>query len=493
MTDIQLPIRQRKQRLRNFIERKCLNIYWKIKNFSYCWKIIRSPDFSISGSKCCLELNPNDVECKIVCLDVQQQQQQFALPRISFLTCDGSQEESQSSKMFLRVPKDTIFGQRRSAFLPEDTLTVRCRFQTDHERGKILFRSRIGVNRKSFLWTFQKFSEKESDKKLSLENSDQYGHIQLTLKSVGGINSGDEQYYMEISRRGGESCYCVLKVSVLDVDGKALIYTNNECDFEKEEGEQFWRFPLVIRNRKLLACQNLLIMNDTLSLRCDFAVTQGIISEQTTLISYCNDVASLLEESDDISMCFREGIFSDSVTDLKTDLERSILDNATLCDVSLQVGPDLINAHKHVLSAKSPVFNDIFTKDTKNETDNIVVIEDLDADTVRRLLFYMYTDALHDYLWENIMNLFSAADKYNVLSLKQKCSFFLKANLSFSNVCQVLVLADMHQDADLKSAVFAFISKHNSEVFSSEAWRELEKNNTSLALQTLREICSNKR
>ncbi|GBM23450.1 hypothetical protein AVEN_181568-1 [Araneus ventricosus] len=121
-----------------------------------------------------------------------------------------------------------------------------------------------------------------------------------------------------------------------------------------------------------------------------------------------------------------------------------------------------------ILCDRSPVFKTMLTKDTRETTSKTVFIEDLDADTVRRLVLYMYADAIHDYQWENIMNLYFTSDKYEVLSLKQKCSSFFKENLCFSNICKALVLADLHQDKQLMSALIDFISKYDSEVFALE-------------------------
>ncbi|XP_055952832.1 speckle-type POZ protein B-like [Argiope bruennichi] len=473
----------------SFQEKECLNICWKIKHFSYCVEIIQSPDFNFCGYKWCLQLNPKAVDCEIICLSPIKGR--IRESEISFQTSDGSTENSFTRSTFQNVPKDIIFEKRRNAFLPKNVLKIRCRLKTAYERGNISIESLIGVKRKCFLWTVKEFSQQHCSKNVLVENSDQYGDIQMNLKSVGGINS-DEQFYLEISRTNGEKCYCILKISVMDVDGRSLNYISDEFIFEKEGREQIWRYPPIIRKSKLLACKNLLLPNDTLSLKCEFAVTLGKVTDQTAVYNSCNDITSSLGFPEKFSMCFPDESSSASGADLKTDLKH-LLDNGILCDASLQVGSDIIQVHKNILSARSPVFKAMFTKDMKETINDTVEIIDLDADTVRRLLLYMYTDTIHECQWENIMHLYFAADKYEVLSLKEKCSTFLKANLSFSNMCEVLVLADLHQDADLKAVVHDFLSKYDSEVFASEAWKDLEKNNSSLAFQTLRDICLIKR
>ncbi|CAL1292558.1 unnamed protein product [Larinioides sclopetarius] len=387
------------------------DVYWKIKNFSYCWEDIRSPEFTYNGKQCWLKIEKKYQRYKISCLNSSGEI--YAVGQISFLTCNGSQEESSEllrgcSLLSLPVSKHIIFGQRRNAFLPKDTSTIRCRFfkeivnvkkriveERSNESTNVYIQSQIGVKSKCFLWTLKEFSQQYGGKTLSVENSDLYGNIQLNLKSSGGINS-DEQFYIEISRRDGEKCYSVLKVSVLDNEGKAVNCVSDEFVFEKENWQRNWRFPPVIRNSKLLACKNLLLPNDTLSLKCDFAITLGKVTDETAVYSCFEDNVPMLKDFEDSAIRFKAGSSSDSVTDLKTDL-KTILDNGILCDVNLQVGSNVIQAHKNILSARSPVFKAMFTKDMKETINKTVVIEDIDVNTIRRLLLYMYSDAIHDY------------------------------------------------------------------------------------------------
>ncbi|GIY79265.1 hypothetical protein CEXT_711741 [Caerostris extrusa] len=60
-----------------------------------------------------------------------------------------------------------------------------------------------------------------------------------------------------------------------------------------------------------------------------------------------------------------------------------------------------------------------------------VEIPDVDADTMRRMLQYVYTDTLEELKWESASMLYAAADKYELLALKDHCStIILKNNLS---------------------------------------------------------------
>ncbi|GBM88427.1 Speckle-type POZ protein [Araneus ventricosus] len=477
----------------SFSEEECFNVYWKIKNFSYCCASNKSPEFRFSYEQYVLELSSNSayIECYLRHSDWRS----FNLTReISFLTYDGSPVESVSGDtgVKLRVLKNVIFGNGRKSFLPENTLTVRFRSPTKSERGKLFISSQIGVKRSCVLWTLKDISKGPCQETKSVEKSERFGNVALTIKSKPGIDSA-EQFCIEVSQTGcGGWCCCFLKVSILDVDGRALNEVSDEFIFESCGGRQTWGFPSIIDKRKWLRYKNQLLSEDALSLKCYFAISSGKVTDETTVISYCENVASLLKEPEDFSLTYKETSDSRSVTELQTDL-KSILDDGTLSDAVLQIGSEIIQAHKNILSARSPVFRAMFAKDMKETISGTVVIEDVDVETVRKLLLYMYTDSIYDDQWENVKKLYFAADKYEVLGLRRKCSSFFKTNLSVPNVCEALVLADMHHDGDLKTAAFDFISEHDSAVLALETWKELEKNNSSLALQVMCDIWGKKR
>ncbi|GBN47780.1 hypothetical protein AVEN_238439-1 [Araneus ventricosus] len=157
--------------LASYPEEECFSVYWKIKNFSYCCKEITSPEFSVSGGLYRLNLDSEPTQVVYEVFGSYYDHLGTSTIQISFLTCDGSPEESTSGGqyVFLQVPKDVIFGKRRSAFLPEDTLTVRFRSLTDSETGKVFIYSQIGVKRRHFLWTLKDFSKFERNPSRNLK------------------------------------------------------------------------------------------------------------------------------------------------------------------------------------------------------------------------------------------------------------------------------------------------------------------------------------
>ncbi|GFR05688.1 speckle-type POZ protein B [Trichonephila clavata] len=168
---------------------------------------------------------------------------------------------------------------------------------------------------------------------------------------------------------------------------------------------------------------------------------------------------------------------------LKENLESSYKENF-LCDTKLKTKTRAFPAHKFILGARSPVLKAMFTNEMRGKNSEYVNIDYLDDDTVRRMLLYIYTATLQDLHWDSACNLYTASNKYEILSLKNECSSFLKNNLSEDNACDLLILADMHQDEDLKSAVQDYTLNHRG-IFNTAAWKNCIKVNAQLSAELL--------
>ncbi|GFS73576.1 speckle-type POZ protein B [Trichonephila clavipes] len=202
----------------------------------------------------------------------------------------------------------------------------------------------------------------------------------------------------------------------------------------------------------------------------------GVESENAYLVSY------RIGNEHNGSNCDLERY--DKGDDLKEGMEQ-LYNEGTLTDVKLCTSTGTFHTHKAILSARSPVFRAMFTTDMLENIQERVDLPDVEADTVRRMLLYVYSNKLEGLRWDSSLKLYSAADKYEILTLKRKCSSFLKQNLSPSNVCDVLILADMHYDGDLKKAAQDYVFENEVNVFSSHEWADCMKNNVTLAAETM--------
>ncbi|GFQ91700.1 hypothetical protein TNCT_134691 [Trichonephila clavata] len=185
------------------------------------------------------------------------------------------------------------------------------------------------------------------------------------------------------------------------------------------------------------------------------------------------------------SKCVPEGILTAYCTIWLDDALRSMYSEGLFCDTKLRTSTKTFSAHKNILSARSPIFKEMFRKDMKDKTTGCVGITDIDADTIHRMLLYLYTDTLEDLKWETASEMYVTADKYQIISLKRKCSTFLTVNLTVNNVSEVLILAIKHQDEDLKNAVQDYILRNDKAVFCSSEWKHLMDTHTKLAAETM--------
>ncbi|GFQ99379.1 tdpoz3 [Trichonephila clavata] len=155
------------------------------------------------------------------------------------------------------------------------------------------------------------------------------------------------------------------------------------------------------------------------------------------------------------------------MVDLKEDFER-LYNESILSDVKLRTTTQTFHTHKVILSARSSVLRAMFSTDMKEKIQEYVDVPDLENDTVRRMLQYVYTNSLEGLQWESALKLYVAAAKYEIVTLKNRCSSFLKCNLCPNNLCDVLVLADKHGDGDLKKSAQICALEHKHDVFNSD-------------------------
>lgn len=150
------------------------------------------------------------------------------------------------------------------------------------------------------------------------------------------------------------------------------------------------------------------------------------------------------------------------------------------------------NCHKAVLAACSPVFKAMFENETQERKLNKVVIDDLEGSTIKSMLEYVYKGTVSD-IAEVALELFQAAEKYQMLGLSKFCQAALTSSLSASNVGQVLSISHMYLAAELKAECFDFISRNAKHVIATEGWVQLEQAQPQLAIEFFRKNISERK
>ncbi|GIY18664.1 hypothetical protein CDAR_11861 [Caerostris darwini] len=332
------------------------------------------------------------------------------------------------------------------------------------------------IDRTHFLWTLDRFSSLtlQDEKVASLRTADDSDTL-LEMKLFFVELDEEEKIQIEVTN---PHCveYCKCRVSVLDINGISVESFQDESVFSSEDAIDKRQVPPFLSKRKLVELRNQSLPNDTLSLKCEFSCYRGMktyISENT----FCNLDDFNSAEPQLSSASTIDTNQKSTVSPLGEDL-KILFDNQILCDVKLRTTTDTFHAHKIILSARSPVFRAMFTSDMKENVQQCVEIPDVDADTMREMLRYIYTDTVTDLQWKNAYKLYEVADKYGILNLKENCSSVLRSYLLATNACEVLILSYLHEDVELKKAVQNYILNHEKEIIISENWKDLMKNHS---------------
>ncbi|GFY56061.1 hypothetical protein TNIN_348821 [Trichonephila inaurata madagascariensis] len=390
------------------------------------------------------------------------------------------------------VRREEVFNIRREDYLPGDVLTARCRIWVLDEiiarDGHWFARSRIGVQRRSFLWNIEQFS---SFQESMCEIDSRYGDRCMIILKFFPTEGQNSETIIRVEVRADDqrfsfSHFSSFRLHIVDSSGDCKKCLNDE--FTYDEHIKTALYTLTFSKEDLMKNKNLYLPNDVLQLYCECVFPLYSLLP-LDLEKICYGCPSIQEENVTKKGVESKKMHVDSTRTLKENLGSLYKENL-LCDTELKTKTGSFPAHKNILSARSLAFRKMFTSDMKEKSTGSVYIEDLDDDTVQRMLLYIYTATMPDLLWDSACNLYAAADKYEILSLKSECSSFLKDNLSSDNALDLLILSDMHHDEDLKSSTEKFILNHRG-IFKTNEWKLLMKTNLQLAAdlmyQTLEE------
>ncbi|XP_029589572.1 kelch-like protein 3 isoform X2 [Salmo trutta] len=150
-----------------------------------------------------------------------------------------------------------------------------------------------------------------------------------------------------------------------------------------------------------------------------------------------------------------------------------------LCDVLLVAGNIEVSAHKLVLASCSPYFCAMFTGDMSESKAQQVEIRDVDGQTLRMLVDYIYTAEI-EVTENNVQVLLPAASLLQLMDVRQVCCEFLQSQLHSTNCLGIRAFADLHTCTQLLNQSHAYAEQHFSEVMLGEEFMGL----------SLQQVCS---
>ncbi|CAK9319617.1 unnamed protein product [Citrullus colocynthis] len=179
----------------------------------------------------------------------------------------------------------------------------------------------------------------------------------------------------------------------------------------------------------------------------------------------------------------------------------TLLENEEGSDITFNVSGEKFRAHKLVLAARSPVFENDFVNMMEEDNDEILVTE-MEPRVFKALLHFIYRDTLpedDEFLEASSSSvpslpdslpakLLAAADKYDLPRLRLMCESVLCKDISVNSVSHILALADLYHAADLKSVCLKFTAENLVAVMQSDGFEFLKENCPLLQSELLKTV-----
>ncbi|GFY57173.1 speckle-type POZ protein [Trichonephila inaurata madagascariensis] len=438
-------------------------LVWKIKNFFAIYgapEKLESPDLytETDNSKWMLRLLPSFKlgsileydRCDLCKVNTSNNSEEIMVSsNLSIVCADGTlaffQEKVRQplskgkSVSFQLVFDKKILIERKKYFVPKDVLTLRCCVMEINPVVISTGCSHVNVDNISQLWKIDNFSVR------SLGMMEKFPLIEDTLKAfqlevefyLKGDNL-DSSFIQTIIKRESLksdinsqfSLHC--RISVLNAEGTVQHSVEARHSFVGKISDS-WEMPKLMDRSDLLA-ENEKCSIDVLALQVEFIVCEN----------KNNSLPLKIER-----ICAKNDI-GKHVCNLSNDM-RILFNSQKHSDITLRSADGkCVKAVKAILSARSVVFNAMFETDMRENT----------------------LDNIHNH--KIAVKLYIAADKYQILQLKDLCSNHLSSVASTTNVFDIMYLSSKYQDENLKSAARKLIS---NDVLNSYRWENfmLEK------------------
>ncbi|KAI6184256.1 hypothetical protein M3Y97_00576500 [Aphelenchoides bicaudatus] len=128
-----------------------------------------------------------------------------------------------------------------------------------------------------------------------------------------------------------------------------------------------------------------------------------------------------------------------------------------------------LHVHRVILAARSPYFSAMLSPHTKEYKEGKVEFPDLDYEVFSEILTFLYTGRAPR-IRSMALEIMILCDRFQISQLKDLAIRVLKEVISSSNVCNILINADLHSALKLKEAAIEFIVQNSSTILKSNQW-----------------------
>lgn len=134
-----------------------------------------------------------------------------------------------------------------------------------------------------------------------------------------------------------------------------------------------------------------------------------------------------------------------------------MLDESIHADVTINTADGSVKAHRAILSATSAVFHSMFLHDLREKESSMIDIEDMSTESCTALLSYLYGTIKQEDFWKHRLALLGAANKYDIVDLKNACEESLLEDINSGNVLERLQEAWLYQLSKLKKGCLMYL------------------------------------
>ena len=154
----------------------------------------------------------------------------------------------------------------------------------------------------------------------------------------------------------------------------------------------------------------------------------------------------------------------------------TLLENKHMADVQFVVKGHEIGAHMLIISCNAVMAAMLDPEKFQEGQTKRVFIDDIEPETFRLLLGYLYTGKFPDVEDAlKIEQLLSAAEMYQIEGLKERCEEYLKPRVTLGNVIRLLVVAHLYLAPKLMETCLCYLSDFSKQIWPRPEWKELVK------------------
>lgn len=156
---------------------------------------------------------------------------------------------------------------------------------------------------------------------------------------------------------------------------------------------------------------------------------------------------------------------------------KHIFNSSLGSDVTLTVdghpGPPIF-AHRVILATRSDTFKAMLFQGMSESIKRDISFKDIQFSILSLLVEYLYTDTV-EITTQNVVEVFMAADRFQVTRLRLLCENFFFQNISDDNVCNILELTDKYHASSLRQFCVNWILCNFGEMLLSDDYLNLNK------------------